>query len=603
LLALTILVSLPQSPSLLQQGRDSGTFAYTAQVVLDGGMPYRDAWDNKPPGVYYIDALALLLFGENLWALWLIQIISVWLTGLAFYALLIAVYRGEKFALVGTALFLFLGRHFVLTGAGNFTETYALLPQVVCLLAGYKFLQKPALRWGFVLGLMASLAFLIKQNTVGVALTLPIAVVLARHPMLRRPRLWVGGAAMIAAGGLLSLVAVGAYLQAHGVLSDALYATFASPSLFHDWVSRGAVPVWVTLIGTLRAATVWLSMGPLAPLALGGWVLLVWHGIHHGKLAWSEAERKPRVSTARSQRVRESLTEWRGILAQSVRWVSVPSWGVGKVAAPPHTGSRIDAASARPVSNIPPSADPDPSPRSPRDGQLDAALVTFGLWIALGFAADMVLANLSNRGRDLGYGHYYLTPTASFALLVLAAADRIALSARISRRARRAIWSYAGLATVLWFPIVMTGLMIVSPGSLFGPALPHPMKAYVISHTSPADTVLAWGASSKINFQTGRRSPSQFHYGYYLVVPGQFSRDNIAELVRDLEANKPTLIIDAAAGDGRRVPPLDPATRQAWEAEGGRHDVEDLSPVYAFIAAHCARTDEIDTFQVYRCTY
>ncbi len=33
-------------------GRDQGVFAYVGRAIAHGGMPYRDAWDLKPPGIY-----------------------------------------------------------------------------------------------------------------------------------------------------------------------------------------------------------------------------------------------------------------------------------------------------------------------------------------------------------------------------------------------------------------------------------------------------------------------------------------------------------------------------------------------------------------------
>lgn len=39
--------------------RDEGVFGYMGQLILDGGLPYRDAVDHKPPVSFYINALAL----------------------------------------------------------------------------------------------------------------------------------------------------------------------------------------------------------------------------------------------------------------------------------------------------------------------------------------------------------------------------------------------------------------------------------------------------------------------------------------------------------------------------------------------------------------
>lgn len=46
-------------------GRDQAGFAVIGRTILSGGMPYRDAWDLKPPGTPLVYALALALFGKG----------------------------------------------------------------------------------------------------------------------------------------------------------------------------------------------------------------------------------------------------------------------------------------------------------------------------------------------------------------------------------------------------------------------------------------------------------------------------------------------------------------------------------------------------------
>jgi hypothetical protein len=46
-------------------GRDQGIFAWVGEVILGGGLPYRDAWDIKGPLSYYCYALGLAAFGHN----------------------------------------------------------------------------------------------------------------------------------------------------------------------------------------------------------------------------------------------------------------------------------------------------------------------------------------------------------------------------------------------------------------------------------------------------------------------------------------------------------------------------------------------------------
>ena len=41
-------------PSLMQpMGADQGLYAYIGDRILEGGLPYRDAWDQKPPAIHY----------------------------------------------------------------------------------------------------------------------------------------------------------------------------------------------------------------------------------------------------------------------------------------------------------------------------------------------------------------------------------------------------------------------------------------------------------------------------------------------------------------------------------------------------------------------
>jgi 4-amino-4-deoxy-L-arabinose transferase-like glycosyltransferase len=48
--------------------RDEGMYAAVAQWMLDGDLPYENAFDNKPPMIYVFYAASFLFFGEEVWA-------------------------------------------------------------------------------------------------------------------------------------------------------------------------------------------------------------------------------------------------------------------------------------------------------------------------------------------------------------------------------------------------------------------------------------------------------------------------------------------------------------------------------------------------------
>jgi hypothetical protein len=50
-------------------GRDQGIFSTVGRAIREGGLPYRDAWDFKPPGVFFIYALA----GTEPWGIRLLE--------------------------------------------------------------------------------------------------------------------------------------------------------------------------------------------------------------------------------------------------------------------------------------------------------------------------------------------------------------------------------------------------------------------------------------------------------------------------------------------------------------------------------------------------
>ena len=62
-------------------GRDQATFCVIGQGLLRGQLLYRDLWDNKPPGIFYIYALIVKIFGPVMWGVGAVDII--WLLAIS----------------------------------------------------------------------------------------------------------------------------------------------------------------------------------------------------------------------------------------------------------------------------------------------------------------------------------------------------------------------------------------------------------------------------------------------------------------------------------------------------------------------------------------
>lgn len=78
-------------------GRDQATYLVIGRGLLGGQHLYQDLWDNKPPGIFYLSAFIVKLFGPVMWCVGLVDIL--WLLGMSY-----CVFRfAERYLGVGAA--------------------------------------------------------------------------------------------------------------------------------------------------------------------------------------------------------------------------------------------------------------------------------------------------------------------------------------------------------------------------------------------------------------------------------------------------------------------------------------------------------------------
>lgn len=191
--------------------RDEGAYAYMAEVIGRGGLPYVHAFDHKPPLVYYFYQLSLQLFGHTVAAPRLLAMLFV---AVACLLVLLLVYRFTRSLAAGVFSCLLLGMASTLpayTGFSANTEVFTLpfLAGGVLLLAE----ETPAPQRFFWAGLLFGAGIMVKQPVAAIALA-----VLAFHAvaMARTPWRLVGRMALAGCGLLLPLVLFSAYFAAAG---------------------------------------------------------------------------------------------------------------------------------------------------------------------------------------------------------------------------------------------------------------------------------------------------------------------------------------------------------------------------------------------------
>lgn len=141
--------------------KDEGFYASVAQIVRDGGVPYRDAFDNKPPLIFAWYTLSFDLFGENLWAPRLLAaafccatVPLIYLEARLLFSRTAGLIAALAFALsIGVADF----------GTNANTEYFLLLPMAGALVAFTLGTQGGDWRWFVLSGLFSGVAIMTKQ--------------------------------------------------------------------------------------------------------------------------------------------------------------------------------------------------------------------------------------------------------------------------------------------------------------------------------------------------------------------------------------------------------------------------------------------------------
>jgi len=128
-----------------------------------------------------------------------------------------------------------------------------------------------------------------------------------------------------------------------------------------------------------------------------------------------------------------------------------------------------------------------------------------------------------------------------------------------------------------------------------------PIADYVRDHTDLTDKLLVWGGSSRINFMAQRDSPTAY-FMFPLYVDSPITPGLVAGFYREIDQDKPIMVIDAYIDNPDFVPSLDPATRLAQHFIPGRipGDAQAVNSFYAFIEQNYSLESVVDGYWVYR---
>jgi len=265
LLVLTIIVVMTilvqANPATNLPARDYGWYLYVGEQITHGKLPYKDAWENKPPAIFYTNAIGLWIGRGSRWGIWVLEFV-VLLTAIWVSYFLLKKLWGIWPALFGMYFWLYTFDK-TLVG-GNLTEEYPLPVHFISLYIFLELLKEPKHKiFNIVLGLAFGISFLYRPNNAGIEVAI-ILILMIVQALKRDFRSMLSHIIWIGVGILLPLALVIGYFWSKGLLQELIEASLlysfsysdtqiTQLSPFQKGFSFFGIASWVAALGYLIA--------------------------------------------------------------------------------------------------------------------------------------------------------------------------------------------------------------------------------------------------------------------------------------------------------------------------------------------------------------
>jgi 4-amino-4-deoxy-L-arabinose transferase-like glycosyltransferase len=523
---LVLWLNLSWRPDIAGLPPDSGFYAYIGKAILHGQIPYRDLWDNKPPLGYYLNALALFVFGQTTWGVWWSSV--VWILGCI--VLLFGVIKklfGVIAAGIASILLLVALMNPQIFQGGNLMEVYAIAPQIGIIGITYLFFTNGRKLWLAVLvGVLTAGAFLIKQPTIMLGCSSLLLMIISSISEWK-----VREAFRTAVGFLLGFLGLVALVSVYWLWIGA-FSSFLDGAFLQGFSSIGGSQSSFRsfFIHALATALPNLYIGRLYLIAMLACGLFLVEKLYQ---FWIKPVLKERLS----------WIEWCLLvvlilfpLAVMRLWPNsyiVKYWVISIISLGFYFLVKYYRVRSKPVYQ---------QVFSPVEWTWLVAVVALPL--------EVLMASLGGRY----YGHYFITILPA---VMLAIAYPIWRAVSVSRASFKfidsmlvnAMYMILMICTLVWgarsFIRDMPAAMYTSDlAEIFSGQYPlNELEQYIVQSTQPDDEVLVWHIHLGINFVTDRKAPSRFLYPLNLFIPANEQNTKLKEYVNDLESHPPELIV------------------------------------------------------------
>ena len=254
---------------------DAGTYTYIGRTILEGGTPYRDAWDVKGPGIFFAYALSTLLFGASHVALRIFDLLWQFFTAWCLVCVGARIFGRQIVGLIAAIAYLitYYSRHISdLANADGFLS----LPLALGVIFLLRALDADRTLFWALAGASVGVAALFKlpMGILGIAMVFAVRAVApsALPSVIRR-------LSALALGFTVPLLSCGVYLYVKGGFFDFLTTQFV---LAPEYVSRARAHFSIPCLVERALRPSFLPLYVIAILGLS-WLSL--HLIRRGKVS------------------------------------------------------------------------------------------------------------------------------------------------------------------------------------------------------------------------------------------------------------------------------------------------------------------------------
>lgn len=249
-------------------GWDQGLFAWVGDVITQGGLPYRDAWDIKGPLTHYAFALAQTIFGRNMWGIRILDILLLAMCCTALFRLVrvLTTEAVARWTVVLYALWYAAGAYWQTAQPDGWVGMFLAIGLFPLALGSD---SRPWRQWGAA-GLAIGASALVKLPYAAF-LFLPLSLAFLDFREGRRHDALRNAATAVVGTVFLPFVAV-IWFSVHGALPQAIEALVTYPASAYSL--HGVLDLSGRLKGLILFGQAATLIAVALPLAVFGWWIL-----------------------------------------------------------------------------------------------------------------------------------------------------------------------------------------------------------------------------------------------------------------------------------------------------------------------------------------